>query len=139
MRAQGSIKRMFAEPGADDSELDASHWTRNMIYERGSWGDEFFIVNRGVIAVLNEDGAVQQYMREGSYFGELSALLGGRREHSIVALTHCFLYCLKRESLENILKQEPACIDSLLNNMCTCYNLGEIKTRLGRLGGTPDS
>ena len=51
------------------------------------------------MAVLGfDEKTVQLYLREGSYFGELAALLGGKRQHSIVALTHCFLYSLKHDA-----------------------------------------
>ena len=68
------------------------------------------------MAVLGfDESTVQLYLREGSYFGELAALLGGKRQHSIVALTHCFLYSLKHDALESILKKEPAVIDHIIN------------------------
>lgn len=112
----------------------------DMIIERGTWGDEFFIVSEGVVVQLSSDGPGEMaaadpvaYMQAGSYFGELAALLGGPRNESIMALTHCYLYSLKHEALEDILHRHPECIDAMLANMCTLYNLNEIKARLSQL------
>ena len=101
------------------------------IINRGDWGDEFFIVNQGAVVVLQQDDATPSVvLRDGSYFGELAALLGGKRQHSIVALTHCFLYSLKHDAFESILKKDPAVIDHIINNMCNWYNFDEIQERL---------
>lgn len=111
------------------------HVPHDLIIERGAWGDEFFIVSEGVVAQLGKDTASSPlaYMQAGSYFGELAALLGGRRHESFMALTHCFLYSLRHDALEGILHRHPECIDSMLANICTCYNVEEIRTRLGEL------
>lgn len=111
---------------------------QDMIIERGAWGDEFLIVSEGVVAQLDNDKASTPiaYMQAGSYFGELAALLGGQRQESFMALTHCFLYSLCHAALEDILHRHPECIDSMLANMCTCYNLEDIKARLGELAAT---
>ena len=110
----------------------------DMIIERGAWGDEFFIVSEGVVVQLDNDhtAAPVAYLKAGSYFGELAALLGGPRNESIMALTHCHLYSLKHDALEDILHRHPECIDSMLANMCTCYNLEDIKARLLQLEGS---
>jgi len=101
----------------------------DLIIEGGAWGDEFFIINKGVVVVLSENRP-STYLHAGSYFGEMAALLGGRHRHSTMAVTHSFLYSLQQEALERILVRHPSCIDNLLSNMCTWYNLGEIKERL---------
>lgn len=54
----------------------------------------------------NENGP-RAYLQAGSYFGELAALLGGPRRESFMALTHCFLYSLKHDALEEILHRHP--------------------------------
>ena len=114
----------------------------DLIIERGAKGDEFFIVSEGVVVQLDDseslsnssDGSVRgaplAYLHAGSYFGELAALLGGVRHESILALTHCFLYSLNHEALEEILHRHPECIDAMLANMMTSYDVEEIKARL---------
>ena len=114
----------------------------DLIIERGAFGDEFFIVSEGVVAQLatNDLNASTPlaYLQAGSYFGELAAVLGGPRQESFMALTHCFLYSLRHASLEDILHRHPECIDSMLANMCTCYNVNEIKQRLHQLEEAAD-
>ena len=109
----------------------------DLIIERGAKGDEFFIISEGVVVQLDEDdqgnSMPRAYLHPGSYFGELAALLGGRRHESILALTHCFLYSLNHAALEDILHQHPECIDNMLANMMKSYNLEEIKARLVEL------
>ena len=69
---------------------------QDIIIEKGAWGDEFFIINEGVVIALPSDsGGMPLYLHPGSYFGELAALLGGRRQQTTMALTHCNLYSLK--------------------------------------------
>ena len=41
-------------------------------------------------------------------------------------------------ALENILQKHPSCIDNLLENICTCYNLADIKARLTQLDEASD-
>jgi hypothetical protein len=43
----------------------------------------------------------------------------------------CFLS--QHSALERILHEHPSCIDNLLDNMCTCYNIHDIKARLTQL------
>ena len=108
----------------------------DLIIEAGAWGDEFFIVSEGVVVQLDAhdvNAPPLAYMQAGSYFGELAALLGGPRRESFMALTHSFLYALKHPALEDILHRHPECIDSMLANMCSSYNLAEIKQRLEEL------
>lgn len=114
---------------------------QDRIIQRGEWGDEFFIVNQGSVVVLDTDDVTPTaVLRDGSYFGELAALLGGRRQRSVAALTHCFLSSLKHRALEQILKAHPECIDNLIANMANSksYDFDEVKQRLIQLGGRTD-
>lgn len=107
----------------------------DLIIERGARGDEFFIISEGVVVQLEADdeqgaSSPRAYLHAGAYFGELAALLGGQRHESILALTHCFLYSLNHDALEDILHQHPECIDNMLANMMASYDVEEIKARL---------
>lgn len=111
---------------------------QDLITERGALGDDFFIISEGVVVQLDVDAmgdtTPSAYLHAGSYFGELSALLGGQRHESILALTHCFLYSLNHAALEDILHRHPECIDNMLANMMNgAYNIDEIKARLGEV------
>jgi CRP-like cAMP-binding protein len=106
----------------------------DLIIERGTRGSEFFIVSEGVVVQLDEDengrSVPRAYLHAGSYFGELAALLGGQRQESILALTHCFLYSIDHGALEDILHEHPECIDNMLSNMMRSYDVKEIKAQL---------
>ena len=109
----------------------------DLIIQRGAHGDEFFMISEGVVVQLDEDGegntTPRAYLHAGAFFGELAALLGGRRNETILALTHCFLYSLNHAALEDILQRHPECIDNMLANMMASYNLEEIKGRLEQI------
>ena len=71
----------------------------DLIIESGAWGDEFFIVNKGIVVMRSSETAPATFLHAGSYFGEIAALLGGRHSYSTMAVTHCFLYSLQQDAL----------------------------------------
>jgi len=109
---------------------------QDCIFARGDWGDEFFIVNHGAVMVMQPDNVTPAVvLRDGAYFGELAALLGGRRQRSVVALTHCFLSSLKHSALDDILKASPEAVDKLISNLTNSqvYDTVEVRRRLKQL------
>jgi len=109
---------------------------QDTIFARGDWGDEFFIVNHGAVMVMQADNVSPAVvLRDGSYFGELAALLGGQRQRSVIALTHCFLSSLKHSALDQILKASHDGVDKLIANLANSqiYDLEEVRMRLMQL------
>ena len=94
-----------------------SHLLRNLITEleelhveagesvvrQGEVGDRFYIVRRGALDAVKEDGAgrrVVGQIGEGEYFGELALLTGEPRAVSVLARTACDLFAISKRGFD---------------------------------------
>jgi ABC-type multidrug transport system fused ATPase/permease subunit/CRP-like cAMP-binding protein len=79
------------------------------IVRQGSSGDELYIVKRGELEVLVEDGNGQtqhlNVLGEGDFFGEISFLRGTPRTATIRARAHTELYLLRRLDFDHLLER----------------------------------
>jgi len=78
----------------------------------GEVGKEMYIVNRGRLQVVAENGrTVLATLRPGSYFGEISILnmgnAGNRRTASVRSVGYSDLFCLSKNDLWEVLKDYP--------------------------------
>mmetsp|Transcript_47158 Transcript_47158/g.121868 ORF Transcript_47158/g.121868 Transcript_47158/m.121868 type:complete len:900 (-) Transcript_47158:497-3196(-) len=81
---------------------------REYIIKEGEAGRELFFLAKGKVEVVNSTGdVVYAVMGEGSFFGEIEPLLGGRRTASVRCLTQCNLYYLTKDDFIMILKDFP--------------------------------
>lgn len=83
------------------------------VCRKGEVGKEMYIVNRGKLQVVNDNGVcVLATLRAGSYFGEISILnmgtAGNRRTASVKSVGYSDLFCLSKEDLWDVLKDYPA-------------------------------
>jgi putative ABC transport system ATP-binding protein len=88
------------------------------IVEQGDFADRFYIVTRGEVDVVLEhpDGSeiTVNHLGEGSYFGEIGLVRGGRRTADVRASLHApvEVVSLDRESFERLLAEsEPTRIE----------------------------
>ncbi|CAH8436843.1 unnamed protein product [Schistosoma turkestanicum] len=82
------------------------------VCRKGEIGKQMYIVNRGKLHVLGDDGqTVLATLHAGSYFGELSILNlgnnGNRRTASVRSLGYSDLFCLSKSDLWKVLKEYP--------------------------------
>ena len=64
-------------------------------------GKCMYFLRRGMVEVCSGDGSkVYKTLTDGSYFGEISLLVSGRRTASIRAVMHCDLLTLEQASPE---------------------------------------
>ncbi|KFM63417.1 Cyclic nucleotide-gated cation channel alpha-3, partial [Stegodyphus mimosarum] len=83
------------------------------ICRKGEVGKEMYIVNRGRLQVVADNGrTVLATLRAGSYFGEISVLnmgtAGNRRTASVRSLGYSDLFCLYKQDMWDVLKDYPA-------------------------------
>ncbi|GFR71544.1 cyclic nucleotide-gated cation channel [Elysia marginata] len=83
------------------------------ICRKGEVGKEMYIVNRGRLHVVADNGkTVLATLKPGSYFGEISILnmgtAGNRRTASVRSVGYSDLFCLSKNDLWDVLKEYPA-------------------------------
>ncbi|GAB6020166.1 hypothetical protein CHUAL_002892 [Chamberlinius hualienensis] len=83
------------------------------ICRKGEVGKEMYIVNRGRLQVVADNGkTVLATLRAGSYFGEISILnmgtAGNRRTASVRSVGYSDLFCLAKQDMWDVLKEYPA-------------------------------
>ncbi|XP_023223511.1 cyclic nucleotide-gated olfactory channel-like isoform X2 [Centruroides sculpturatus] len=83
------------------------------ICRKGEVGKEMYIVNRGRLQVVTDNGkTVLATLRAGSYFGEISILnmgtAGNRRTASVRSVGYSDLFCLYKQDMWEVLKDYPA-------------------------------
>eukprot|EP00106_Octopus_bimaculoides_P010316 XP_014777758.1 PREDICTED: cyclic nucleotide-gated cation channel alpha-3-like isoform X2 [Octopus bimaculoides] len=83
------------------------------ICRKGEVGKEMYIVNRGRLQVVADNGkTVLATLKPGSYFGEISILnmgtAGNRRTASVRSVGYSDLFCLSKQDLWDVLKEYPA-------------------------------
>lgn len=87
------------------------------VFREGDDGDAMFYVLRGKITLSQGDKAVRA-MNEGEYFGEMAMLLRTKRTMSAVASeADTRLVAVSRENLDIVLRENPAVVLSILQEM----------------------
>ena len=86
------------------------------IVEEGEGGEAMYVVLSGTAAVVRGRRSVARLI-PGDFFGELSALDGGRRSASVVAETPVEVLRLFRHTLRDLLRTEPALVFRMLEGL----------------------
>lgn len=84
----------------------------DFVCRKGEVGREMYIVNRGKLEVVSENGQkVYGVLEAGSYFGEISVLglgnIGNRRTASVRSVGYSDLFCLSKDDLTEVLHDYP--------------------------------
>nr|XP_018667906.1 uncharacterized protein LOC100185773 [Ciona intestinalis] len=115
------IREAFGEGGAEiDKETQgffrlmsthiqpALYLKQSIICRRDDIGDEMFFIQRGNVAILEDDDeTVCKVLGPGQHFGEVALLLATPRSRTIKALTNCDLNVLSKKDLDEILDKFP--------------------------------
>jgi signal-transduction protein with cAMP-binding, CBS, and nucleotidyltransferase domain len=78
-----------------------------MLMRRGDIGREMYVIVRGEVEVLDEDGGVLRVLKDGACVGEIALLIRAPRTASVRARTGCDLLALDAAAFDRILHDSP--------------------------------
>ncbi|XP_071452123.1 uncharacterized protein [Hetaerina americana] len=120
------------------------------ICRKGEVGKEMYIVNRGRLQVVADNGrTVLATLKAGSYFGEISILnmgtagrsLGNRRTASVRSVGYSDLFVLSKKDMWDVLKEYPAArvrLEAIAVKRLEKYRRAPLeKVAMGRSHSTP--
>ncbi|KAL7025136.1 hypothetical protein ACKWTF_013359 [Chironomus riparius] len=116
------------------------------ICRKGEVGKEMYIVNRGRLQVVGDNGkTVMASLKAGSYFGEISILnmgtAGNRRTASVRSVGYSDLFVLSKKDMWDVLKEYPAArvrLEAIAVKRLEKYKKAPLeKVAMGRCSSTP--
>ncbi len=107
------------------------------VLRQGEESDDFFMVQRGEVAVLlgRDDGAQVELARLGpaKFFGEMSAMTGERRRASVRATRECEMLVVGKGALQQVLDAAPELVEKISEV------LAQRETELGEVANSGDA
>jgi len=109
------------------------------IVKRGDEGHEVLLINSGCVRIPRTRLMRRTiYLYEGDHFGEVATIFGERHSFSAIAHTHCRIYSLDQDLLEELCEDHPPCIEALVKSMEYYHqhmpdmtSLVDLRTRIG--------
>ncbi len=104
----------FAEiPAEEFAQLSARMRSRTLakgddVIRQGETDDSLFLIVRGVVRVIREDGAESHELATlmaGDFFGEMALLDNAPRNATVRAMTPCVFYELRRKDIPSIMRE----------------------------------
>lgn len=83
-------------------------------FAEGSTGDELYMLMSGMVDEYNGEEKISSYNQEGSVFGETSFFIGLNRSTSVIARNSVRARVIKKDSLKNIIDEEPVIQTNIL-------------------------
>ncbi len=77
------------------------------LIRKGDVGEEMFLICRGEVEVLDDEGRVKATLRDGDFFGEIALVYSQPRTATVRAKTLCDLFVLNKYDFDRILKDHP--------------------------------
>ena len=78
-----------------------------VLFREGDESKELYILRSGTVSVAKGDRTIAEIEEPGEIFGEMSAVMGGRRTATISALTDVKAYCVPQDSLSQFFCEYP--------------------------------
>lgn len=104
--ASYSVERLYAEG--------------EMILRQGEAGDEFFILQRGEVAVLLGPEAVEvARLTAGHFFGEMSIMTGAPRRASVRAVSDTEVLVVGKDGMKHVLEASPELAEQISDALAT--------------------
>lgn len=73
----------------------------------GSVAGELFIIDSGLVEIIDKHGEVKEELGAGTVFGELSLLVTKKRRATVRALSFCCIYTMDKIDFAKVLKDRP--------------------------------
>lgn len=106
-----------------------------ILFHEKDQGDAFYIVISGTVQVYTEQlGKVLATLDSGSFWGELSLVLGIPRTASVKAIEKTLLFVVKRPQFELLLQANPDFYEAIVAAGRTKLAPGRISPTQGRVG-----
>ncbi|HEY4492949.1 MAG TPA: glucose-6-phosphate dehydrogenase [Acidobacteriota bacterium] len=99
------------------------HSAGESIVRKGEAGEEMYLISKGEVEVLDDNGQPVAELKEGNFFGELSLLLSEPRNATVRARTACDLYVLSKQDFRNAVREYPEFGNALLDVVKKRYNV----------------
>jgi len=92
----------------------------DVLVREGETGSEFFLLERGIVEIYIQERKVgsMDASKTQEFIGEVSALLGGLRTATVIAVTECSLLRIPQLKVEAILTSSPSLGIKLIHSLC---------------------
>ena len=94
-----------------------------VIIKKGELGRALYIISRGEVEVVSDEGDVVATLGEGHYFGEISLLLSEPRTATVRASQYCDLFLLDKSDFTRVLRDRPQFLKTIMETATTRYNV----------------
>ncbi|WPF89873.1 mechanosensitive ion channel domain-containing protein [Cyanobacterium aponinum AL20118] len=107
-----------------------------ILFKENEIGDTFYIILSGKVEVFVEKiNKHLNYLKAGSFFGELSLMLGMPRTATVKAVEPTILFCINQANFRKLLMKNPELYDLIVNKLSERKNeLVERQNQLRRMG-----
>ena len=110
------------------------------VMQKGEIGHSLFVISRGEVEVLGDDGKVVAKLGDGAFFGEVALLTSAPRNATVRATADTDCFQLEKSDFTRVLRDRPQFMKSVMNIAATRYNvsvapesiLGEMAAEAGK-------
>jgi len=87
----------------------------DIVIQKGHIGRELYVISRGEVEVLADDGKVVATLSDGAYFGEIALLTSSPRTATVRARTDCDCFFLDKADFARVLRDRPQFMKAVMD------------------------
>ena len=87
----------------------------DIVIQKGQIGRELYVISRGEVEVLADDGKVVATLSDGAYFGEIALLTSSPRTATVRARTDCDCFLLDKADFARVLRDRPQFMKAVMD------------------------
>ena len=80
----------------------------DLIFKKGDLGSAMYFLVKGMLKVIDDEGKVINVIHSGDFFGEIALFMKTPRSATIVSVTYCDLYKLKKNEFDKVIESYPS-------------------------------